>query len=157
MYRKRLKGYASIGYKIRNKEIFDSLFPTTGIIYDGLNFEHPFITDLAQAKRSVVVSSPKVRISRHSRISERLTELAANGIEVALYVRVENDDTFQLRHQGIRVSFIERLALHAAIIDKATIWYGSVNILGFQSVEDNLIRFKNPEIATNLLESFSKQ
>lgn len=51
------------------------------------------------------------------------------------------------------VSVIERLALHAAIIDKATIWYGSVNILGYQSVEYNLIRFKNPEIAMHLLES----
>ena len=135
MYRKRLKGYASIGYKIRNKEMFNSLFPMTDIIYDGLNFEHPFITDLAQAKRSVVVSSPKVRISRHSRISKRLTELAANGIEVALYVRAENDDILQLRHQGIRVSFIERLALHVAIIDKATIWYGSVNLQNLQKTE----------------------
>ena len=33
------------------------------------------------------------------------------------------------------------------------IWYGSVNILGFYYVEDNLIRFRNPEIATSLLES----
>ena len=50
----------------------------------------------------------------------------------------------------------EHLSLHVAIIDKSIIWYGSVNILGFYSVEDNLIRFKNPEIATSLLESLRK-
>ena len=50
----------------------------------------------------------------------------------------------------------ERLSLHAAIIDKSIIWYGSVNILGFHYVEDNLIRFRNPEIATNLLETLIK-
>lgn len=34
--------------------------------------------------------------------------------------------------------------------------HGSVNILGFHSVEDNLIRFKNPGIATSLLEALHK-
>ena len=37
------------------------------------------------------------------------------------------------------------------------IWYGCVNILGYHSAEDNLIRFKNPEIATTLLESISNK
>ena len=32
----------------------------------------------------------------------------------------------------------------------------NINILGFHSVEDNLIRFKNPEIATSLLETLHK-
>ncbi len=153
MYRKRLKGYASIGYRIRNNEMFDSLFPTTDVIYDGLNFVSPFVSDLSQCKRSVAISCPKVRIGRQTQITERLIDLAANGIEVILYTKEENDETLRLQHQGISVITIQHLSLHAAIIDKSTIWYGSVNILGYHSVEDNLIRFRNPEIATNLLES----
>ena len=153
MYRKRLKGYASIGYKIRNNEMFDNLFPTTDLIYDGLNFVSPFISDLSQCKRSVVISCPKVRIGRQTQIAERLIDLAANGVEVALFTKEENDDTLHLQHQGISVITINHLSLHTAIIDKNKIWYGSVSILGYHSVEDNLIRFRNPEIATNLLES----
>ena len=156
MYRKRLKGYASIGYRIRNNEMFDSMFLTTDLIYDGLNFISPFVSDLSQCKRSIVISCPKVRIGRLTQIAERLIDMAANGIEVVLYTRDENDDTLRLQHQGIGVITINRLSLHAAIIDKSTIWYGSVNILGFHSIEDNLIRFKNPEIATNLLETLHK-
>ena len=156
MYRKRLKGYASIGYRIRNNEMFDSMFLTTDLIYDGLNFISPFVSDLSQCKRSIVISCPKVRIGRQTQIAERLIDMAANGIEVVLYTRDENDDTLRLQHQGIGVITINRLSLHAAIIDKSTIWYGSVNILGFHSIEDNLIRFKNPEIATNLLETLHK-
>jgi len=76
MYRKRLKGYASIGYRFRNNEMFDSLFPTTDIIYDGLNFEHPFITNLAHAKCSVVIACPKVKLGRHSLIAKQIVELA---------------------------------------------------------------------------------
>ena len=157
MYRKRLKGYASIGYRIRNNEMFDSLFPTTDLIYDGLNFVSPFVSDLSQCKRSVVISCPKVRIGKQTQIAERLIDMAANGIEVVFYTRDENDDTRRLLHQGISVITINHLSLHAAIIDKSTIWYGSVDILGYHSVEDNFIRFKNPEIATNLLESIRNQ
>ena len=156
MYRKRLKGYASIGYRIRNNEMFDSLFPTTDLIYDGLSFVSPFVSDLSLCKRSVVISCPKVRIGRQVPIAERLIDLAANGVEIVLCTREENDDTCRLQNQGISVITINHLSLHAAIIDKSTIWYGSVNILGYHSVEDNLIRFSNPEIATNLLESIQK-
>lgn len=156
MYRKRLKGYASIGYRIRNDEMFDCLFPTTDVIYDGHNFEPPFISDLAKAKHSVVIACPRINIGRHSKIIERLIDLAAKGIEIVLHTKEDNDDALRLKNQGISVMIKEYLSLHAAIIDKGIIWYGSVNILGFRSVEDNLIRFKNPEIATNLLESISK-
>ena len=156
MYRKRLKGYASIGYRIRNNEAFDSLFPITDVIYDGQNFESPFITDLSKARQSVVVSCPKVKIGRHSQIADRLVDLMANGIEIVLYTKEEDDDAIRLQHQGISVIYKDHLSLHAAIIDKSTIWYGSVNILGYHSLEDNLIRFRNPEIASNLLDSLQK-
>jgi len=153
MYRKRLKGYASIGYRIRNNEMFGSLFPTTDVIYDGHNFESPFISDLSKCKRSVVISCPKVRLGRQQRIADRLVDIAAKGIEVILHTRGENEDTLHLQHQGVVVITTPQLSLHAAIIDKSTIWYGSVNILGYQSTEDNLIRFQNAEIATNLLDT----
>ena len=156
MYRKRLKGYASIGYRIRNNEAYDSLFPITDVIYDGQNFEPPFISDLSKAKQSVVVSCPKVKTGRHSQIADRLADLMANGIEIVLYTKEENDDAIRLQHQGISVIYKDHLSLHAAIIDKSTIWYGSVNILGYRSLEDNLIRFRNPEIASNLLDSLQK-
>lgn len=156
MYRKRLKGYASIGYRIRNNEVFDSLFPITDVIYNGQNFEPPFISDLSKAKHSVVISCPKIKIGRHSQITERLADLIANGSEIVLYTKEKNYDAMRLQHQGISVIYNDHLSLHTAIIDKSTIWYGSVNILGYRSFEDNLIRFKNPEIASNLLDSLQK-
>ena len=155
MYRKRLKGYATIGYRIRNNEAFDSLFPITDVIYDGQNSEQPFISDLSKAKQSVVVSCPKVKIGRHSLLADRFADLMANGVEIVLYTKEENDDAIRLQ-QGISLIYKYHLSLHVAIIDKSTIWYGSVNILGYRSLEDNLIRFRNPEIASNLLDSLQK-
>jgi superfamily II DNA or RNA helicase len=156
MYRKRLKGYASIGYRIRNDEVFDRLFPITDVIYDGQNFEQPFISDLIQCRQSVVIFCPKVKLGRYSQISQRLIDIGANGKGIVLCTRDKNDDTIRLQQQGISVIYRDSLSLHATIIDKKTIWYGSINILGFHSIEDNLIRFKNAEIASNLLEYLQK-
>ena len=115
------------------------------------------LSKTSEGKPSVVISCPKVRIGRQTQIEERLIDLVANGIEVVLYTKEENDDTIRLQHQGISVITINKLSLHAAIIDKSKVWYGCVNILGYHSAEDNLIRFKNPEIATTLLESISNK
>jgi hypothetical protein len=75
------------------------------VIYDGQNFESPFTTDLSKAKQSVVVSCPKVKIGRHSQIADRLADLMANGIEIVLYTKEENEDTISLQHQGISVIY----------------------------------------------------
>ena len=155
MYRKRLKGYASIGYKMRNDEVIDCLFPETNIIHDGLNFMKPFVSDIAQSKHSIVISCPSIRIGWHIQIVESLISLAAKGIEVVLYTREQNDDLLRLQHQGLQIVIRKQLRLHVAIIDKCIVWYGSVNILGYHSAEDNLIRFSNPEVATKLLETLS--
>ena len=157
MYRKRLKGYASIGYRIRNDEVFDSLFPTTDVIYDGKNFEQPFISDLAKCKHSVVISCPKVKPDRYSQMTRKLVDMVANGKEIVLYTKEKNDVTIRLQKQGISVIYRDHLSLHTAIIDKSSIWYGSVKIQGFHSIEDNIIRFQNKEIASNMLESLQKR
>jgi hypothetical protein len=39
----------------------------------------------------------KVKIGRQMQIAERLIDLAANGIEIVLYTKEENEDTLRLR------------------------------------------------------------
>ena len=102
-YRAPTTSWTNQGVGSRNSEVFDSLFPTTDIIYDGLNFEAPFISDISQAKQSVVISCPRVKIGRHSQIAERLIDWAASGKEVVLHTKDSNDDTLRLQHQGISV------------------------------------------------------
>ena len=111
---------------------------------------------MSKVGQSVVISCPKVKIGRHSQLADRLFDLSAKGIEVMLYAKEENDDTVWLKHQGISVIYNNHLSLHVAIIDMRTVWYGSVNILGYRSFEDNLIRFRDSEIATSLLDTLQK-
>lgn len=39
----------------------------------------------------------KAKIGRQMQIAERLIDLAANGIEIVLYTKEENEDTLRLR------------------------------------------------------------
>lgn len=68
MYRKRLKGYAAIGYKTINTAqptLFDNIndIPSSVVenqIFNGSTFYRPYTSDLIKAKHSIVISSPKL-------------------------------------------------------------------------------------------------
>ena len=93
MYRKRLKGYASIGYVIRNNELFDSFFPTIDVIYNANNFESPFLSDISNPKLSIVISCPKVRIRQQSPITKQLIHLAASTSLAIIPPRIISSDS----------------------------------------------------------------
>lgn len=153
MYRRRLKGYAAVGYSIRTNEIFFSeLTAFSDIIYDGKTFIKPFIDSISKAKHSIILSCPQIKLGRVSVIIEKLHSLAVNGISVSVISKVENDDITKLRHNGIQISLRQDINFNCCIIDKSRIWYGSVNILGFHSAEDNVITFQDAETAINLID-----
>ena len=157
MYRRRLKGYAAIGYSIRSNEMFFSeLSTTTDIIYDGKNFIKPFVNSLSKANQSIVLACPKIKLGRFSAIVDRLCELASTGIVINIFTKEENDDVTKLRVNGINVNLKPDISFNCCVIDKKDIWYGSVNFLGYQSTEDNVITFHDAETAKDILELLYK-
>ena len=61
-----------------------------------------------------------------------------------------------LQTNGLHITLRPDINFNCAVIDKAQIWYGSVNILGFHSAEDNIITFRDAETAGSLLEMLYK-
>jgi hypothetical protein len=53
---------------------------------------------------------------------------------------------------GFDVMYSDTVSEHFAIIDKSIVWYGSMNFLGREDVDDNLMRIKDIEVASELLE-----
>jgi superfamily II DNA or RNA helicase len=105
MYRKRLKGYASIGYRTIAKEV-PSLFDTfndidlsvnEGQIFNGKSFLYPYKTAISSAKSSIVISSPKLFISERNVLVELLTESLHKGIEILIITTTKNEHTEQLQ------------------------------------------------------------
>ena len=60
MYRKRLKGYAGIGYSVAADQP-DAVLGND-IIYDHITFQKRFLHDVVDSKESVVIVSPYVTI-----------------------------------------------------------------------------------------------
>lgn len=86
MYRKRLHGYKSVGYSIAvaNEGLFAE--PTTESIFDPTNFERPFHTDLASAKRSIVISTTRLRWKRAPRIIDLLAAASLRSVSITIVI-----------------------------------------------------------------------
>ena len=160
MYRKRLKGYASIGYKIISRHsptLFDNV-KDIGIpvskeqIFNGKTFFRPYSSSIRDAKHSIVVSSPKLyRVDRNVLVNQ-LSELAHIGIEVLIITTVSNPETEYLLQRGLSVRILPEVKLCTTIIDKDIVWYGAINTLGYATEEDNVIKVVDNKLANELLE-----
>jgi hypothetical protein len=157
MYRRRLKGYAAVGYSIRTSEVFFSeQSVSSDIIYDGKTFVRPFIASLSKARRSILLVCPKIKFGPYSVIAARLCDLVAAGLSVSVITKEDNEDAAKLRINGVQVTLKTDINFNCCVIDKSTIWYGSVSILGFHSIDENVITFHDAETASNLREILFK-
>ena len=161
MYRKRLKGYASIGYKIISRHsptLFDNV-DNIGIpvseeqIFNGRTFYHPYSSVIENAKHSIVISSPKLYRVEHNVLATQLSELAHNGIEILIITASSSAQTEYLMQRGLSVKIMPGMTLCATIIDKSIVWYGAINALGYATEEDSVIRIIDSKLANEMLEA----
>lgn len=164
MYRKRLKGYAAIGYKTINTAqptLFDHIndIPSSVVenqIFNGSTFYRPYTSDLTKAKRSIVISSPKLYRTEQNPLVTLLKELAHQGIEILITTATENEQTVFIQSKGLSVKVKPKLSLYTTIIDKEVVWYGSINTLGYASKDDNMIKVTDIHLANELIEMIHK-
>lgn len=164
MYRKRLKGYAAIGYKTINTAqptLFDNIndIPSSVVenqIFNGSTFYRPYTSDLTKAKRSIVISSPKLYRTEQNPLVTLLKELTQQGIEILITTAAENEQTAFIQSKGLSVKVKPKLSLYTTIIDKEVVWYGSINTLGYASKDDNMIKVTDIYLANELIEMILK-
>jgi superfamily II DNA or RNA helicase len=160
MYRKRLKGYASIGYKtiVRDQPtLFDSisnidLSMKEGQIFDGRTFFHSYLSDLTKANHSIVISSPKLYRTEQNSLVDLLVEQNRRGQDILIVTAIQNEQSEYLQSRGLLVKVIPNLSLCTTVIDKAIVWYGAICTLGYASEEDNMIKVTDHIIANELIE-----
>lgn len=164
MYRKRLKGYAAIGYKTINTAqptLFDHINDISSSIaenqiFNGSTFYRPYTSDLTKAKRSIVISSPKLYRTEKNPLVTLLKELAHQGIEILITTVAENEQTAFIQSKGLSVKVKPKLSLYTTIIDKEVVWYGSINTLGYASKDDNMIKVTDIHLANELIKIIHK-
>ena len=153
MYRKRLHGYKAVGYSIAvaNEGLFAD--PKTETIFDATDFERPFHNDLASAKRSIVISTTRLRWNRTPRIIDLLAATTLSGVSVTIVISETGHRETELQAMGLNIIHRPACKMQCSIIDQRIGWYGSVNLVGRSLAETNVIRMASSNLANALMDA----
>ncbi|MCL1950791.1 MAG: DEAD/DEAH box helicase family protein [Turicibacter sp.] len=161
MYRKRAKAYLELGYIVQNDGQAEE---KAGMLFDHKTFLMPLKADFSGSLREIVIVSPFLLTGRVKSVIAMMAPLIERQVKVKLITRPATDYHKKqeviiglldnLQNTGIQV--IQKSAIHQKIIviDRETVWYGSLNLLSYgRDAEETMMRFANREIALELLES----
>ena len=162
MYSNRMKSYKRIGYDIFTSERTEK--QNANAIFDIDSYSEIYQRDLKEASSSIIISSPVIMMNKVVSMVSLLKEKQAAGVKVSvltwhpdMYTFGNSDQRYEtiefLRDEGIYVNLVqERFCEHYAIIDSSIVWYGSVNLLGKEDIDDNIMRVESRSIAEELAE-----
>ena len=177
MYMKRLKAYKQIGYEIcgdlkSESQMSESQISENQIftghkrntIFDGGNYQETLKADLLSAVKNIIISSPVISGPKVYELIALLKERQETGVDVTIitwapdsYGSGETSYWMQLhedmRQAGFFVKTAEEFCDRFAVIDQDLVWYGSMNLLAKEQIEDSMLRVHGKEIAAELLET----
>ena len=161
MYYKRLKAYKQIGYDIFNGE--KRLKQEVNSIFSIDNYQEIFQKDLLGAASEIIISSPAISGRKVYDMMALLKEKQESGVKVVIVTW--NPDSYgygdsgywmklqeDMRQGGFEMELVDDFCEHYCVIDKEIVWYGSMNFLGKEDAEDNLMRVCSKRIAAEVLE-----
>ena len=162
MYRKRLSTYRQIGFDVCAAMKEETIEKSS--IYTGKTFIPDFLQDLRSASKDAVIFSPYLSNSTVHMFTDSVLEMIQDGllIRVVTIAPDQMEEDYQdsqkkkiriLRTAGILVSeaSVRKMDTNFAIIDRKTIWYGNMNLLGKNDEDNELIRFTDDSTAVQLL------
>jgi superfamily II DNA or RNA helicase len=165
MYGKRLKGYASIGYKAKSSTLPNA---PTHIIFNKDNFFSVYLQDIAAASKHLLIVSPFVTKKRMLQMMNSFGEILNKKVRITIITRpadeYKEDKRAVLENlfstvmtAGVRLVFRSNIHQKFAIIDNRTTWYGSINLLSFGSSEESIMRLESSSIAHELFQSIDME
>jgi superfamily II DNA or RNA helicase len=161
MYAKRMKAYKRIGYKLYDDNPVGK--QSVNAIFDSDSYSPVYEQDLKEALSDIVISSPTLGKRKVMRMLKLLRERQDAGVRVTIvtwhpnaYIYGSDEHRIELmedlRNAGINIQLVEDNCEHYAVIDNKIVWYGSMNLLSKDDVEDNIMRVVSERIAAELLE-----
>ena len=161
MYSKRLKTYKQIGFQVITDPIVQK--QSTNAIFDSESYVDTFERDLIESEESVIVSSPDMSMEKIKRFVFLMKPRQETGVKVTVITTspennlYESTDYYQemidiLIENGIRVTAMDEVMEHFAVIDNEIVWHGGMNLLGKEDIWDNLMRIESESVASELIE-----
>ncbi len=160
MYAKRLKAYKQIGYEVCSG--LQSEKQTANAIFDSENYAAVYRKDLLEANKNIVISSPVISGQKVHGLIDLLKEKQVSGVEVTIVTWEPDSYDYgdagfwmqlheDMRQAGFYIKTVEATCEHFAVIDQELVWYGNMNLLGKERVEDSMMRVESKEIAAELM------
>lgn len=161
MYHKRLKTYSALGYQVCGDRA--DAYLTRDVIYDQNTFVEPFLADIREARRSLIIVSPFIRKQRITWIYKAIGE-NPRPLKVTVITRPSEAFSGQassevyeaiqaLEQLGCEVIFRKGIHQKFAVIDRRVVWYGSINLLSFGTAQESIIRIITGTVAETLLKT----
>lgn len=159
-YKKRLRTYKKIGFKVLSNEISEK--QNTNAIYDSDNYMEIFERDIVEAEKEIIIASPSIDRRKLQRFLYIVKSRQDAGVKIRIITQsigsnlYENDTYKNELIQEIQINGIQVIELDDtmcfALIDQNIVWHGGMNLLGKVDVWDNLLRVKDDKIAYELME-----
>jgi len=161
MYMKRLKAYKQIGYEFGDG--LQTVKQTVNAIYDGNNYSENYHKDLLDSNKNIIISSPVISGSKVYELINMLKEKQMSGVQVTIVTWTPDsygfgDATYwmqlheDMRRAGFYIRTVEEYCDRFAVIDQEVVWYGNINLLAKDKVDDSIMRVRSKGIAGELLE-----
>jgi hypothetical protein len=158
MYGKRLKGYASIGYKARVDTVAGS---SVDFIFNKKNFFPVYLSDITNSREGILIVSPFLTIKRVQQMMEYFKEKLNDNVNITILTRPADEFNEKkrfdinrvftlLRNNGVRLILKPQIHQKFAVIDHKIVWFGSINLLSFGYSEESIIRLISRSISAEL-------
>jgi len=161
MYIKRLKAYKQIGYELSSGLKVDKQM--VNAIYEGDNYRETFHKDLLDADKNIIISSPVISGQKVYELISMLKEKQETGVQITIVTWTYDSYGFgdaaywmqlheDMRKAGFYIKTVEEYCDRFAVIDQKVVWYGNINLLAKDKVDDSIMRVMSKEIAGELME-----
>lgn len=163
-YQKRLAGYDAIGYQAKAESVLEA---ATDIIFDNTNFLPVYQNDVMTAAQETVTVSPFVTRRRTMQMLPNMEAPIRTRVSLLVVTRPANacrekdrallKETFAtLQAAGVRLLFRPNIHQKFAVMDRKSVWYGSINLLSYGSAQKSIMRLEGPNIVQELFKDLGK-
>lgn len=120
----------------------DSVAATSSTLFNQESFDTRFLQDIHSCHSSLVIESPFIRLNRVHKLMPLLIRLRRRNVKIIINTREPSEHDFEYARQaeeaiammqvlGIKVLYTVKHHRKLAILDRSTMWEGSLNILSY--------------------------
>lgn len=133
-------------------------------LYDEKTFYPAFLQDLSNCKKEVIIESPFITTERTRGLRNIFEKLLSKGVKVYIFTRGPGEHSGEYRFQSeAEIQFFEAIGVQVflclgnhhrklAILDRTTLWEGSLNVLSHKRSREIMRRTEGKESAKQMFD-----